>query len=559
MFLYHPEDSLAHDVEGLGPLALPDHGLPPGEGSQADPPGQFGQSLLGEVLEHGERIDQPRRLHPPPPLDPEPGAPPRGLDPPPHRLNGPDRPSDQGVEQEQPQEDQDDPGLDPPVPQREHQAAEQDLPEEVARDQQEDRPHHSEQAVNEQADVLTGESLAGPQLVQEVMAKELHGPRAEVGDPEPVREHEIPVELEERDDVQEDVEVGEDGVPVQRLGDDPLRVGPRDDGGQSRADALRVGPREGLEDPLARFQHEAVGGLHVEGGAPEVDHEPRALQPPSVVHQDQRVAHLVDQDHEVLEPQEDDEAQRQRLPCQSEELRPHVGHEGEDPRDRDRQDEQHEGLRQRPSKPVLVEPLHGGLRVLPLDGERRQELAELLVPRGRVEGPLDRGLGVLVPVLEEILAAKLEDEVGHPAQVHLAQLPEPLDHDLLHRPGPVHELDQLVVAGLDAVVDQVPWIGQHVVVLARALGEALDLDVGRQGGPVLARVHQRAEALPHGPAVRLGGGEVLLEQGPDVGGRRHGLHGDPPSAPTPANRPGRTRSSLNRRSRTSQMDGRSAR
>ena len=101
--------------------------------------------------------------------------------------------------------------------------------------------------------------------------------------------------------MEEDIEVGQDGVTVERFGDGPLREGPGDDRGQAGHQALTVRPRECLQDSLPAVHHEAVRSVHVEGGASEIDPEARGLHPPAVVEQHQGMPELVHEDTEVLD------------------------------------------------------------------------------------------------------------------------------------------------------------------------------------------------------------------------------------------------------------------
>ena len=102
---------------------------------------------------------------------------------------------------------------------------------------------------------------------------------------------------------------------------------------------------------------------------------------------------------------------------------------------------------------------------------------------------------------QEVPDPELPDEVGDGRQLDVAGLAEALDHDLLHRPRAVHQRQQLDLAGLEPIVQEIPRVGDHRVVVAPPERELLYLDVGRELGPELGGIDPLGELSPQARRV----------------------------------------------------------
>ena len=331
ILLNHPDDTSSHEVEGLCPFALADDRLALRERAKPNPAGQIAEDILREVMEERKPVEHRGRLHPPPALQSEPDLARHRPDPAAERTHQVDHSSDQRVQQEQPKRDQDEPGVDASLPQGDDEATEHDLEEDVTGDEQEPRSQDPQDPVDEEADLVPGEMLAMAELADEVVPKELERPGTEVRNPQEIRQHPVAVQFQERDRVEEDVEVGQHRVPVERLGQRRLWKGPREDRRRSRPQALCIGSREGLCDPGAALHHQPVRGVDEERRDPEVDLEPCALQLPSVIDQDQGVPQFMDEHHEVVDEKQNEEPDGEGVPGEREQLRVDVVAEGHDP------------------------------------------------------------------------------------------------------------------------------------------------------------------------------------------------------------------------------------
>ena len=148
-------------------------------------------------------------------------------------------------------------------------------------------------------DLLPREPLPAADLLPQVVTDELHRLRAKIGYLDQIREDPVSVELEQRNQVQEDHEVVQERELVEGRRERPVRERPGERRRGAGDDELRVRPSERLHDPLAAVHHQAVGGVDEERGRSEVDHEPGALDASPVVHQDDRVTQLVHEREEV--------------------------------------------------------------------------------------------------------------------------------------------------------------------------------------------------------------------------------------------------------------------
>src|SRR6476659_10723585 len=110
--------TLADDVERIASVPLSEDGLPGAHHTELHSAGQVAQDVLGQVLERRERIDQLRRLHPQPRLEPEPHPPVHGPYAAPQAPYQSDGRADQGSGHEYGEQEQDEPRQESAVPQR---------------------------------------------------------------------------------------------------------------------------------------------------------------------------------------------------------------------------------------------------------------------------------------------------------------------------------------------------------------------------------------------------------------------------------------------------------
>ena len=282
------------------------------------------------------------------------------------------------------------------------------------------------------------------------------------------------------------------------------------------------GPAKDAMICLAPIRHQTVRTFDEERGRSEVDLESRASDPSAVVHDDQRMPELVTEHHQVVEDDQHDEADRERAARDHELLIPQDVDERAETDDRGGDQHQEDQRLEDPLQAVVVEPLHQPMRALPFDRERLAELPRLAAALGdRVHRPRHHAGDVHVALLEEVAPVERSHEVDHGGQLHLTGLLEPLDHDLLDRSGPVHELEQAQVGGVEPEVEQVAGVRDHHVPLAPPLLEHPDLDVVRQLGAELGRIDQVRDRLPDVTVVAgvsLGAvrGDVVGEEAVDV-------------------------------------------
>ena len=197
---------------------------------------------------------------------------------------------------------------------------------------------------------------------------------------------------------------------------------------------------------------------------------------------------------------------------------PRIDHERHHAHHRQQRGQHLHGSSEEDLEPVVVQPLHQPLRVPPLDGQAPRERPRL-VPRHRhrVDGSLHRGVRVEEPTVQEVPPVQHPDQIGHLGQVQVTRFLEPLKDDLFHGPGPVHHLDQLELPRRELVVDQVARVGEDRVGVAPLEVVDLDLDVGGELGPELARVDQLRQPAPHvdagSPAIL--GSDLPLQPPPE--------------------------------------------
>src|ERR687888_1085041 len=244
LLLDHLQQTRADDVEGVRAISLAEHGLADRDRTQAYTAGQIVQRLDGDVLEHGDRVDQFGCLHAPFRLESELDPPPDRSDLSSRRIEKLDESSNERARDEGGEHDEKHARLQPARPQPAHEVAEHRLPVVVGGPKGEDREGDAEDAVRQEADVTLVESVSGHDLVDQIVAHERQRALTEVGDLDQVRQDVVAVQLEQRDQVHDHDEVVQDGELVHRFREDPARERPGDDRGEAREHELCKRPRE---------------------------------------------------------------------------------------------------------------------------------------------------------------------------------------------------------------------------------------------------------------------------------------------------------------------------
>src|SRR5438552_963319 len=114
--LVHLEPSFAHDVEGIGALALPYDDLPPADGAKLDPSRQVVQRVFRDILKNRECVNHLCRLDAPRLLEAEPNGPPGDADLARAETREARGPAKEGTADEQREEEQHDAGGGSPPP-----------------------------------------------------------------------------------------------------------------------------------------------------------------------------------------------------------------------------------------------------------------------------------------------------------------------------------------------------------------------------------------------------------------------------------------------------------
>ena len=206
-------------------------------------------------------------------------------------------------------------------------------PEEVGRPEGEDRERDPGDRVPAEPPLLGCEPLPPAELVPEVVLHELERARPEVGDLDQVREDPVAVELQQRDQVQEDHEVVEERELVEEVRERAPGKRKTRQARDARDHELGEGSGGGLQDPLATIEHQAVRRLDEERRRAEVDHEARALHLPVVARDHDGVPQLVHERQEEREGEQDRRFGGRVLP-ESEVLRDGDVQERDQPDDR---------------------------------------------------------------------------------------------------------------------------------------------------------------------------------------------------------------------------------
>src|SRR4029453_6494959 len=106
------------------------------------------------------------------------------------------------------------------------------------------------------------------------------------------------------------------------------------------------------------------------------------------------------------------------------------------------------------------------------------------------------GVDVLEPGREEVADLQLTDQVRDGRELQVTGLTEPPHDDLLDGPGPIHERQELHLAGLELVMEEVARVGDHRVVVAPSELELPHLDVGRELWSELGGIQLGSELVP---------------------------------------------------------------
>ena len=143
-----------------------------------------------------------------------------------------------------------------------------------------------------------------------------------------------------------------------------------------------------------------------------------------------------------------------------------------------------------------------------------------------VARPLDRLVHVEIRAVQEVPHEQGMDEIRDALQLQVAGVLESLDDDLLDRPLPVHELHDLRLARLQAVVHEVAGVRDHGVVVAPLQVELLQIHPVGELGAEPRDVDHVGQPVPQ-PPVAVGHGlrgGLRLERPPDAGAGRSRPH-----------------------------------
>jgi hypothetical protein len=253
------ESALAEDEERVGSIALTEHRVLRWQGSEPYPTCEIRQHVFGKVLERGEPVDHLCGLDAPRPLASEAHPLLEGSHALRERPDEGDHAADRRSGEEQREDGEQETRAEPPVPELAHDPAEDVLPEEERRVEREDREDEPHGSIQEQSDLLCAEPFADPELVPHVALHEGERARPQVSHLDQVGEDPVSVQLEERDEVQQDHVVVQDREAVQEGGDAGLREEEHDERGDPREGQLGERPGERLHHPLPPVEHQPVG------------------------------------------------------------------------------------------------------------------------------------------------------------------------------------------------------------------------------------------------------------------------------------------------------------
>ena len=406
-----------------------------------------------------------------------------------------EQPSDHRTGEEDRQEEEEDLRADLAPPEGEDQLTEDHPPEDEGGEEGEDRERDPRDRVAAETPLLRREPLAHAELVPEVVLHELERARTEVGDLDQVREDPVPVELQQRDQVQEDHEVVEERELVQEVRE--RSAGEEEDREAGDAGDHELGERSGggLQDPLPPVEHQAVRGLHEERRRAEVDHEAGALHLPVVARDHDGVAELVHERQEEREGEEDRRFDGRVLTPELEISRDRDVEERDQTGDRDHPRDQGDGPPEERTQDVPIAESDQPVGALPVDREGLAEALELLASRRRRVQPIgDKLIGGDRGGIEEPSRVQREHQVGDRFRVETSAFPHPFHHELTDGPRAVHLGQELRLPHLEAVVELAVVPREHRVVVAPSRPEDLHL------APV---PHPRARsAISRAPARR---------------------------------------------------------
>jgi hypothetical protein len=231
----------------------------------------------------------------------------------------------------------------------------------------------------------------------------------------------------------------------------------------------------------------------------------------------------VGEDGEVVEQPEHDEAASQRRTTYREIAGLGGSHES------DHTDECHDGLEcdhgleECVLQPVVIEPLHHAIGVLPFD---RKGLGERAGPPSafgdRIESLRHHLVHVPITLLEEVPLVQGADEIGDGIGIQVTRRLELFEHDLLHGPGAVHLPEQRDITRIQPVVQEVARVRDHHVVVAPLERELTDLHVVGELRPVPVRIQELGELIPD-PVLRSAFAPRALRDEVVHAEARHGL------------------------------------
>ena len=203
-------------------------------------PCEVRQDVLGQVVERRELVDQLSGLDPPGGLEAEPDRPDHASYPAEDEPDQVEQASDHGPGRGMPPRARGAPwSRSRPATGSRIRLTEDHPPEDEGGVEGEDRERDPGDRVAAETPLLGRETLPPTELVPEVVLDELERARAQVGDLDQVREDPVPVELQQRDQVQEDHEVVEERELVEQIRQRPIREGEEREAGDTRRSRAR--------------------------------------------------------------------------------------------------------------------------------------------------------------------------------------------------------------------------------------------------------------------------------------------------------------------------------
>jgi hypothetical protein len=225
------------------------------EGSEPHTPGELVEDVDRHVVEHREGVNELRGFHAPVGLEAETDPPPDRAQSANDRTGQRDPTTDHRARDDQGESDQEDPRVRASVPQARDERPEDRLPVPIRAVEHEDRERDAKGRVQPEPNLPLGEVFAVDDLPKEIVSEECERSLAEIRDLDQVRQDIVAVELEQRDEVEDNQVVAECRGRVQRRREEPVREPPNDQrrgGGQDHV-GERPGERRG--DLLPAVHH----------------------------------------------------------------------------------------------------------------------------------------------------------------------------------------------------------------------------------------------------------------------------------------------------------------